>query len=121
MNRVKNWFWTIMTAIAHKRAERKAKKAAEGFYTRSKAVDILELFEDVLDRYDITVPSPEDDEREPDNTARLYGSVYWELLDEIEDELIFSINKAKKLKKVIPYEYEPLPPWVRQDSNHGEG
>lgn len=45
-------------------------------YTRDEAMLIVEMFEDVLDTYNIKVPSPEDDEREPDNEAKLYGSVY---------------------------------------------
>lgn len=53
-------------------------------YTRSEAADIVELFEMVLDKYDIRIPSPEDDEREPDNEAKLYGSTYFNLLDEVE-------------------------------------
>ena len=50
-------------------------------YTRDEAMLIVEMFEDVLDTYNIKVPSPEDDEREPDNEAKLYGSVYSDLLD----------------------------------------
>lgn len=53
-------------------------------YTRSEAADIVELFEMVLDKYDIRIPSPEDDEREPDNEAKLYGSTYYNLLDDVE-------------------------------------
>lgn len=53
-------------------------------YTRSEAADIVELFEMVLDKYDIRIPSPEDDEREPDNEAKLYGSTYFNLLDDVE-------------------------------------
>ena len=45
-------------------------------FTHDEAMQILELFEDVLEEHDITIPSPEDDDREEDNTARLYGSVY---------------------------------------------
>ena len=56
-------------------------------YTRDEAADILDLFENVLDRYGIKVPSPEDDEREADDEAKLYGSVYYELLDGVENAL----------------------------------
>ena len=57
-------------------------------YTRDEAMLIVEMFEDVLDTYNIKVPSPEDDEREPDNEAKLYGSVYSDLLDNVEESLI---------------------------------
>lgn len=49
---------------------------SDAIYTRDEAVLIVEMFESVLDAYNIKVPSPEDDEREPDNEAKLYGSVY---------------------------------------------
>lgn len=57
-------------------------------FTRDEAMQIIELFEDVLSEYNIKVPSPEDDEREPDNDAGLYGSTYGDLLDGVEGRLI---------------------------------
>ena len=54
---------------------------------RQFAFDICELFEDVLDRNDITIPDEDDDQREPDNTARLYGMTYAELEDSVVDIL----------------------------------
>ncbi len=64
-------------------------------YTREYATDIVNLVEDVLDRYGIKVPSPEDDERDEDNSAAFYGSVYSELLDNIEVLLIRAAEDAK--------------------------
>lgn len=57
-------------------------------YTHDEAARIVELFEDILSRYNIHVPSPEDEEREEDNMIGLYGSTYSDLLDEVETELI---------------------------------
>lgn len=37
---------------------------------------------------DITLTSPEDDEKDPDNAARLYGSTYYDLLDDTESVVI---------------------------------
>lgn len=54
------------------------------FYVSDKAKEIVELFEDVLDKYNIYIPSEEDDQREPNNEAKLYGMVYWELIEEVE-------------------------------------
>ncbi len=51
---------------------------------RELANAIVETFEEVLDRYDVTLPSSEDDEREQGNTARLYGMTYYGLLDAVE-------------------------------------
>lgn len=51
-------------------------------YHRGLAVLIAEVFEDALERADITIP---DDDREgSDREARLYGTMYYDLLDEIE-------------------------------------
>lgn len=45
-------------------------------YTHGEAACIVKLSEDVLDGHGIKVPSPEYNERKPDNEAKLYGSVY---------------------------------------------
>lgn len=51
---------------------------------RELANAIVETFEEVLDRYDVTLPSSEDDQREQGNTARLYGMTYYGLLGAVE-------------------------------------
>ena len=49
------------------------------------ATEIVELVETLLDKYNIFVPSPEDDERDwPENQAKLYGSTYADILDPVE-------------------------------------
>ena len=53
----------------------------------------------------IIIPSPEDDQREEDNEATLYGSVYSDLLDNVEDVLIDILNRAKAGQGVVEYEY----------------
>lgn len=69
--------------------------AGEGasMYTYDEAARIVDLFESLLDKYNIRIPSPEDDERDEDNEAKLYGSVYSELLDSVEDELIDILHR----------------------------
>ena len=62
-------------------------------YTHDEAALIVELFEDVLDRYHVTVPSPEDDEREAGSTAALYASTYSGLLDSVERQLIHILDR----------------------------
>ncbi len=44
-------------------------------YTHDEAAEITEMFEDILDRYNIMVPSPEDGRKEDGNNARLHGSI----------------------------------------------
>ena len=68
-------------------------KRAEDVFTHDEAARIVEAFEDVLEHYEVTLPSDEDDERDETNTARLYGSTYSELLDYIEYLLIEMLEK----------------------------
>ena len=66
----------------------------EKIYTHDLAYNIVEVFEDTLDNFDVTLPSPEDDERDPENTARLYGTTYSDILDYVEGLLIESLDRA---------------------------
>ena len=63
-------------------------------YTRDIAAQIVENFENVLEEQDITLTSPEDDEKEPDNAARLYGSTYCSLLDVTEAIIIQTLEQV---------------------------
>ena len=74
-------------------------------YTHDEAMLIVEMFEDVLDTYNIKVPSPEDDEREPDNEAKLYGSVYSDLLDNVEASLIELLEKHDEDTEIVTDEF----------------
>lgn len=60
----------------------------EPIYTRDEAAKIVEMFENILVENGISVPSPEDDDREPDDNLGLYGSVYSDLLDGVENALV---------------------------------
>lgn len=73
-------------------------------YTHDEASRIIECFETVLGNHRMTIPSPEDDEREDDNQATIYGSVYSGLLDEVEEILVEILNKSKD-SDVVSYEY----------------
>ena len=64
------------------------KKIFEPIYTRDEAARIVEMFENILVENGISIPSPEDDDRDPDDNLGLYGSVYSDLLDEVEDVLV---------------------------------
>lgn len=52
---------------------------------------ILDCFEELLDKLEITIPCADADEEEvrkmDDNSARLYGMEYWSLYGQIEDLL----------------------------------
>ena len=69
-------------------------------YTHSEAAVIVELFEDVLEQHDVTIPSPEDYER-GDDSGRLYGSTYYHLLDAVESVLIEMAARVKKGAEVV--------------------
>ena len=75
----------------------------KAIYTHDEAARIIDKFEDVLSRYDIRVPSPDDDEREPDNDVGLYGSTYAELLDDIEEILVEILNRKGAGCDVVTY------------------
>lgn len=76
---------------------------SKSIYTHDEAAQIVELFEGILDKYDIAVPSPEDHERNADNCARLYGSTYSDLLDQVENKLIDILSRKKHETSVVPY------------------
>lgn len=75
-------------------------EVADKVYTHSEAADIIELFEDVLDRHGMTIPPSEDDER-GDDSGCLYGSTYDGLLDAVEAILIEMATRVKKGDEVI--------------------
>lgn len=70
-------------------------------YTHDEAAQIVEMFEDLLEAHDITVPSPEDDEKDKENGARLYGSTYSDLLDSVEEAIIGIADKARRAARII--------------------
>lgn len=74
-------------------------------YTHDEAMLIVEMFEDILIQHNIKFPSPEDDERELDNDAALYGSTYSDLLDSVEDKLIEILKRHTLNTKVIRDEF----------------
>lgn len=74
-------------------------------FTHDEAMLIVEMFEDVLNKYDIIVPSPEDDDKEDDNETALYGSTYSDLLDGVEEKLIEILRNHKPDTEVVEYEF----------------
>ena len=58
--------------------------------TRKEVVcEILDCFEELLDKLEITIPCSDAEEEEErkmdDNSARLYGMEYWALYEQVED------------------------------------
>lgn len=78
-------------------------------YTHDIAAQMVDLFEDLLDRKNITVPCSDENEEadrsDIDNSARLYGSEYSELLDDIEATLIGVLEEKDSSAEVILYEF----------------
>lgn len=75
-------------------------------YTHNEAAGIVNLFEEILDKHNIKIPSPEDDECSEDNSAALYGTVYGNLLDEVETillEIIFQVQHGET--DIVAYEF----------------
>ena len=74
-------------------------------YTYEQAISIVEIFEDLLSEYNIRVPSPEDYQREPDNDAAFYGSIYADLVDKVEERLVDILNQHKVNTKIVINEF----------------
>lgn len=82
--------------------ERRTDRMEGKIYTRNEAALIVELFDGLLTGNGIKVPSPEDDtQREADNEAALYGSVYYGLLDEVEATLIDLLTRHAPDTEVV--------------------
>lgn len=68
----------------------RTKRRKKGITEKEFAEEILEIFEERLDKLNISLP---DKNRESNNTeTRIYGSNYYDLRDEIED-LIYRNKK----------------------------
>ena len=78
-----------------------SEKKPDAVFTREEAANIVEAFENVLEDQNITLSSPEDKEKDPDNAARLYGSTYYDLLDAIEEALKAVVKRVKDGSEVI--------------------
>lgn len=76
-------------------------------YTRNEAANIVEMFEDILTENGIRVPSPDDDQRDPDNDAPLYGQTYYDLLDDVERYLVQFLNRHADAREVRVGEFGP--------------
>ena len=74
---------------------------------REYSVDIVELFEELLEAHDITIP---DEDRTGDECeARLYGTTYSDLEDEVKHILSQLVLRVKKLPDA-EIDVENLPP-----------
>lgn len=72
-------------------------------YTHDEAARIMDIFESVLEGYNIHVPSPEDDDRDEDDMIGLYGSTYSDIFDDVENAIIGIIEKTKSGFDVVKY------------------
>lgn len=72
----------------------------EKIYTHDEAMLIVELFENILLKYEISVPSEEDEERGGDDVG-LYGSTYSDLLDSVEDLLIALVKRCNGNSEIV--------------------
>lgn len=91
------------------------------YHTRYVAADILEQFEDLLAQNDITIPSPEDDQKSPDNDARIYGSVYGDLLDSVEQTIVqMLLDNGVPRRNIIDgvFYFKAGHPKVRKEKHH---
>lgn len=58
-------------------------------YTQEVAHDIIEKFEELLDEHNIYIPDEDRElEDDPDNTAKIYGMTYANLLEDVENLIV---------------------------------
>ena len=62
---------------------------------REYSTEIVELFEELLEKHDITIP--DEDRTGDESEARLYGCTYWDLEDEVVHILSKLVLRVKKL------------------------
>lgn len=79
--------------VCYAAIDKKSDDADETIYTHDEAALLVDMFENLLERYNIRIPSPEDDERDA-NDIGLYGSTYSDLLDAVEDHLISVLDRV---------------------------
>lgn len=70
-------------------------------FTHTEAANIVELFEDLLDRFGIDIPDPDRDKSE--NPARLYGMTYFDLVFDVEQIIIKILEKKSQGSNVVNY------------------
>lgn len=70
-------------------------------FTRDEAAEIVEKFDNLLIEHNICIPSPEDEEREPDDMVGLYGTVYYGLVDYVESKLKEIIERFQNGEDII--------------------
>jgi len=71
-------------------------------YTRNEAAEIVELFEDLLEKHGMSVPDSDREGREEEGA--LYGMTYWNLLYEVEERLSVLVDRATR-EAVITQEF----------------
>ena len=74
-------------------------------YTHDEAAQIVELFENILLKHDICIPSPEDYDRDADDILGLYGSTYSNLLDLVEERLKELLIRCKNGEEIVEDEF----------------
>lgn len=62
---------------------------------REYSIEIMELFEELLEKHDITIP--DEDRTGDESEARLYGCTYYDLEEEVVAILSRLILRVKKL------------------------
>lgn len=68
---------------------------------RTYAIGICDVFEDLLDEHDITIP--DDDRTGDENEARIYGATYYDTEDAIVDILERLVKKIKANPDAVIY------------------
>ena len=82
--------------------EKGEKAKTKPIYTHNLAADMIELFEDELDKRNIKIP--DEDRTGDESEAAIYGMTYANLLDDVESVIVNYCEQAKV--DYVPYEFE---------------
>lgn len=78
--------------------------AKKTMFTHDIAADIVNMFEDVLVKNNICVPSPDDEDRSEEDMIGLYGTTYYKLIDDTENILKEVRAKARTGEYDVVYD-----------------
>lgn len=68
-------------------------------FTHTEAANIVDLFEDLLDKFGIDIPDP--DRKESENPARIYGMTYFNLVSDVEQAIIKILEKNSQNPQIV--------------------
>lgn len=87
-DRIWRWYFDGKTCLTQESVISFPEASGDGvIHTLDWAAALTDALEDILEAHGAKVPSPDDGDKSPDNCAVLYGGVYSEFVDAVEDSM----------------------------------